>query len=61
MGKREKKKTQQNNGHALIGEKEFPLLLKSPLTITRGCNVFFYFDFILHQWDEVAESECSFI
>ena len=31
------------------------------MTMQRGSNVFFYFDFILHQWDEVAESECSII
>ena len=32
--------------HALTGEKEFPLLLKFPLTIRR--RIRFYLDFILH-------------
>ena len=49
LTRKREEKTQQNNRHALIGEEEFPLQLKSLLTIQRGSNVFFYFDFILHQ------------
>ena len=48
-------------GHALTGEKKFPLLPKFPLTIQRASNVFFYFHFILHQRDEIAENEYSII
>lgn len=46
----QKKKTRSKitNSHALIGEKEFLLLLKFSFTIQRGSNAFFYFHFIFH-------------